>query len=123
MWRRIDGRSGEELELVRLEERAWRRVGGLTPLRKVMASRHGIWLAHGCAEAIDDGEVEEDLDVANRRQLGPVENGGDFVGIHLDAFGRDEIAEILDLVLMEGTFLRLGEESGSAGLERDLVVV
>src|SRR5215469_17691476 len=48
---------GKELELMGFEEHVWRRVGCPTPLRKIMAPRHGIRLAHGLAWAIDDGEV------------------------------------------------------------------
>ena len=69
---------GKELELVGLEESVWRRIGGLTPLRKVMASRHGIWLAHGCAGTVDN------LEVVVGEGLGPVEDGGHLLGVHLD---------------------------------------
>jgi hypothetical protein len=36
----------KELELTGLEEQTWRCIGYPTPLGKIMASRHGVGLAH-----------------------------------------------------------------------------
>src|SRR6516165_8189134 len=64
--------------------------------------------------AVEVGEAEENLEVVHRGRLWPIENGRDFLGIHLDAGGRDDVAEILDLVLMERALLWFGEEAVGA---------
>jgi hypothetical protein len=61
--------------------------------------------------AVKVGEAEENLEVAHGGRLGPVEDGRDFLRIHLDTCRRHEVAKVLDLALVERTLLWLGEEA------------
>src|SRR6516164_7230460 len=70
--------------------------------------------------AVKVGKAEEDLEVVHRGRLRPIENSRDFLGIHLDAVGRDDVAEVLHLVLMERTLLWFGEEAvGTEALQHE----
>ena len=59
---------------------------------------------------IEIGEAEEGLDVSNIPRLGPREDRLDLLGVHADAVGADDIAEIFDAGRVELAFLGLAIE-------------
>src|SRR5271169_364533 len=53
---------------------------------------------------IEIGKTEEDLDVLNGRRGGPIDDGGNSIGLHRDTARRNEKTKKADFFDMELTF-------------------
>jgi len=57
--------------------------------------------------AVEVSEAKEDLDIVNRLGNGPIKNGGNTRGVHLDAFWGNNKAEEVGFLNMKLTLLEL----------------
>lgn len=88
--------------------------------RDVFASKPSQWngdfgvVVDKAAVTVEVGEPEEGLDVFNGRGFGPIDDGGEFLRVHLDAVSADDEPKIFDLRLVPFTLSGIGAEAGSA---------